>query len=751
MSVDPHPPISRFLRLRTPALVAAMLLTAAAAVAQPTGPNESGAERSGARQWGVERYQLVKIILPTSSQLDLLRRTDSDHIRKVEGGYEAALAEHDVAELRREGVNLVVVVEDLERYYSDRAAADIARMRRETPELLERPVPAVPDFRFGSAAGYYTLEEVTRELARMSARFPGLVGAPFPIGRSVEGREILAARISARPESEGVPEVLFTALQHSREPIGMMSLLYSAWALLDGYGTDPEATYLLDHRALYLVPVVNPDGYQLNLERFPRGGGLWRKNRGSGGGVDLNRNYGPPEFWDDRNRGSSDRAGDLTYRGPEPFSEPETRAIRDFCGSRSFRIALNLHSFSNLLIYPFDFEGRVPADSAFFRLASREMALDNGFAPGVGRVGVGYPSRGIADEWMYVEGRAGDRIMSWAPELGSEEDGFWPRITRIPDMVVENHRMNLTALWIAGAAPAITDVQRVESGGRAALRVTITNIGRDSMTTEGTIAIAGGASDGRVVVPPLASLAEATLLLPVPELRAAGARPALPLVLTYGGASRTRVVRPLLDADTVLFADDFEGSLGAWRAGEWRQEEVEGRGKVLSDSPGRDYRESELPNIIQTRAPISLEGMAAAELLFDARWVVDAKDHDARVEVRRAGDSLWESVDGEYLQVAYDTSDGKRSHFRGDAREWHRYAIPLDSFTGDRIQLRFLIHTPRGPFHTTFDGVMIDNLVIEGRRARLDRLLVPERGDPPAGDGDSHSSQAPSSPPDTTR
>lgn len=59
---------------------------------------------------------------------------------------------------------------------------------------------------------------------------------------------------------------------------------------------------------------------------------LWRKTRSINPefprcvGVDPNRNFGYK--W--AAGGSSMRACSSIYHGPEPFSEPETRAIRDF-------------------------------------------------------------------------------------------------------------------------------------------------------------------------------------------------------------------------------------------------------------------------------------------------------------------------------------------------------------------------------------------------------------------------------------
>ena len=108
--------------------------------------------------------------------------------------------------------------------------------------------------------------------------------------------------------------------------------------LLDDYGHDPEATFLVDQRELFFVPCVNPDGYEYNRTTNPGGGGLWRKNRranvGGSYGVDLNRNYATG--WSAPNGGSSPTPTSDTYRGTAPFSEPETAALEAFAASRHF-------------------------------------------------------------------------------------------------------------------------------------------------------------------------------------------------------------------------------------------------------------------------------------------------------------------------------------------------------------------------------------------------------------------------------
>src|SRR5262249_18828970 len=153
------------------------------------------------------------------------------------------------------------------------------------------------------------------------------------IGISIQGRPIWGLRLGktvSGPDTR--PVAFFNALTHAREPEGMQALFYFVDDLLSKYGTDPSSTFLLDHRVIYIVPVVNPDGYRFNQENYDSLGfpGYHRKNlRDTNGdgvsqietdGVDINRNYG--YMWG--GPGASTSVTDVTYRGAGPFSEPET-------------------------------------------------------------------------------------------------------------------------------------------------------------------------------------------------------------------------------------------------------------------------------------------------------------------------------------------------------------------------------------------------------------------------------------------
>lgn len=105
---------------------------------------------------------------------------------------------------------------------------------------------------------------------------------------------------------------------------------------------------------VFVVPMANPDGYEFSRlhARF------WRKNRRQANksstciGVDLNRNWNF-HFGE----GASDEPCSEVFQGPEPFSEPETDALRramaDIEGN--LHLVLSLHSYGQLIIYPWGY------------------------------------------------------------------------------------------------------------------------------------------------------------------------------------------------------------------------------------------------------------------------------------------------------------------------------------------------------------------------------------------------------------
>ncbi|HLA99894.1 MAG TPA: M14 family metallopeptidase, partial [Bacteroidota bacterium] len=402
---------------------------------------------SGSQAGGVERphYRRVKIFVPDREFLGRVWSAGLDFegtTGKPGGWMEFIAGPEEIGALRERGIPFEIADED--------PASSLAG------QLAPAPMDAL-GFGTGSMGGYYTLAEVEAQLDSMKLAYPALITAKQAVGFSVAGRTIWGAKISDNPDiaEAAEPEVLYTALIHAREPAGMMTVIYYMWWLLEHYGSDPRATYLVDNRQIWFIPVINADGYVYNESTNPSGGGLWRKNRRNNGngtfGIDLNRNFGPDEMWNAPNGGSSTSTGSDTYRGPNPFSEPETQTLDAFMRLHEIRTCLNYHTHGRLLIYPYGYLSAESGDSLIYREFAFDMARTNRHATGTDLQTVHYSTRGNSDDFMYGD-TTKFRTYAMTPEVGSS---FWPASGLILPLAVENLEANIHYSMVAGAMAVI--------------------------------------------------------------------------------------------------------------------------------------------------------------------------------------------------------------------------------------------------------------------------------------------------------
>ncbi len=185
----------------------------------------------------------------------------------------------------------------------------------------------------------------------------------FPLPEpSVQGRAVYALRLRAGGggERRGVMVVGGT---HSRELMNPDAIIELAVDLFISHATGSDVTYgnrtwsatdiklILETLDLWLVPCMNPDGreYVMNIDT------LWRKNRRDNpgtecDGVDLNRNF--DVLWGVTQGQTSCAQCSDVYCGPEAFSEPETRNIRSVLDTRQVNCFVDVHSYSELVLWP---------------------------------------------------------------------------------------------------------------------------------------------------------------------------------------------------------------------------------------------------------------------------------------------------------------------------------------------------------------------------------------------------------------
>ncbi len=283
------------------------------------------------------------------------------------------------------------------------------------------------DIDAGRNFGYYlTYYEMQDTLQKLATNFPTIC-ARTTLGLTPQGRQMWCLKISDNPgTTEGEPAVFINAATHAREPLGTSTCVAFATKILSEYGHDSVSTWLVNNREIYIVPVMNPDGYVYNSDS---GGSQsnWRKNRRApvppNIGIDLNRNYGYK--WGYDNQGSSNYPGDETYRGPSRFSEIETQLVRDFLAQFQPHVCMDFHTFGQYNMYPWGYANVTPPDQAVLEEAVDTFQANNHYPMGqTGQVySTIYPCNGLSVDWEYSDTAGKFVTYAYTCELG--EDDFW--------------------------------------------------------------------------------------------------------------------------------------------------------------------------------------------------------------------------------------------------------------------------------------------------------------------------------------
>lgn len=217
---------------------------------------------------------------------------------------------------------------------------------------------------------YFSYKQTIEFLQQASLDYPNLIKVQS-IGETWENRPIMLATVSLDVENaESKPAMLYTGTIHAREWIGIELANNFIQYIIDNYQFNPKLREALTRNTLYIVPCLNPDGFEYSRTHFS----FWRKNRRKNEdgsyGVDLNRNFGI------RFKARSDQTSN-TYGGPAAFSEPETRAIRDFVAEhKNITIALDYHSQGNVFFPAHKFDHEAEIDTTDLNTLCANMAFE---------------------------------------------------------------------------------------------------------------------------------------------------------------------------------------------------------------------------------------------------------------------------------------------------------------------------------------------------------------------------------------
>ena len=302
-------------------------------------------------------------------------------------------------------------------------------------------------------AAYHTYEELTAALDSIADAHPTLCRLDS-IGASVQGKALWFMKISDNVSlEEDEPEFKYISTMHGNEPVGMEMCIYLIEYLVDNYGSDSLATFLVDETEIWIMPLMNPDGYA-------------SASRLNHNGVDLNRDF--PDFVTDPNNDTTGR-------------EPETKAIMLWEGPQSSILSANFHTGALVVNYPWDSTHEYNPDDTLFHHISLTYSSYNPpmwsspeFTHGVVR----------GSEWYVIHGGMQDWNYCW---MGCNEvtielsNTFWPPASTLPDYWDDNREsmLHYMARVHDGVRGLVTDAN---TGLPVAATVTVEGIDHEVYT-----------------------------------------------------------------------------------------------------------------------------------------------------------------------------------------------------------------------------------------------------------------------------
>ncbi|UCG43241.1 MAG: carboxypeptidase regulatory-like domain-containing protein, partial [candidate division WOR-3 bacterium] len=293
-----------------------------------------------------ERFDLVKVDVKDLSDVRRLERMgcvvngpgpDGRWLVEVPGAR--------VEELAAEDRRVEVLVPDIYRFYEKNAR----------------------DYRF------HTYNEVKDSFMTMARNNPTFVRFET-LGYASNDSLLFALRITDNPGvEEDEPELMFEAAIHGDEKCATEPIFEWAAYLVRNYGTDPDVTFWVDTREIWVQCVCNPYGH-INGRRANQNG------------IDCNRDYGFMWYYE--------------HSAGGPFTQPETQVHARLCQRNAFNYWSSGHGGTYFVSTPWSYSYFGTRDSMELQYLAEQYHNITGYPYGPGARGM-YPINGASKDYAY--------------------------------------------------------------------------------------------------------------------------------------------------------------------------------------------------------------------------------------------------------------------------------------------------------------------------------------------------------------
>ena len=687
-----------------------------------------------------EKHQRAKISYNQSEDLMKLESfgIPIDHgVHKKEVFIISDFSISEIQTARNAGYIVDILIEDSKEYFLQRNSMNSVAERNlfctdQTSSDYETP----DNFNLGSMGGYLTYQEMLDQLDLMKSLYPDLIttkenisdfiteGQPDnsttpPIG----GNGIKWVKISDNPNnsSENEPQILYTAIHHAREPNSLSQLIFYMWYLLENYNVDNEIKSIVDNTELFFVPVINPDGYLYNEKTDPNGGGFWRKNRKNGNGVDNNRNYdyyinGDPADGIWGGEGASNDPNNQTYHGTAPFSEVENQAIKWFCEQHDFVMALNNHSYGELLLYPYGYANEVPTpENELFEIVSEVLVSQNGY-DNILSSGL-YPAAGDSDDFMYGTIGTHDKIYAMTPEIGPE---FWPPSSQIEGIAKSMMYLNITSAKMVNNYADLIDTSPLFVGNEVIIDQTF-DIKRLGLSGSGNFTINInpistniGAVGDPISFSNLDVLEETngTIQYTLINETQAGDPIVFEIIINNGSYDTKVLLNKIFGSLIPVFEDIGDSTTDNFDNNGWgiTNTTYVSPSSSITESPNGNYQNNE-NKTIRLLENINLTNAIGASVTFYAKWDIENNWDYVQLEISLDNGNSWIPQCGLFTNEGSSNGGQPTGQplYDGTQNNWVLEQIDLSDYLGEEITMRFKFESDG---EVRADGFYFDNLTV---------------------------------------
>ncbi|MEE9348932.1 MAG: M14 family zinc carboxypeptidase [Flavobacteriaceae bacterium] len=662
----------------------------------------------------IQHYSKAKIYYNHTSDLQLLMNSGVavDHgTNKKNVFIESVFSKWELEKAQELGYEITIEIDDMRKHIAHRKT-----VLNTNNATCGSDYTTPTNFELGSMGGFYTYAQMLSELDQMYALYPNLITAKTQMGTflTYQNRPIYSVKISNNPTvDENEPEILFSAIHHAREPASMQQLIFYMWYLLENYSTDIEIQGIVDNTEHYFIPILNPDGYVFNQSTDPNGGGFWRKNRRNNGdgsiGVDNNRNY--DYHWGEA--GVSNNGYGQTWPGAAPFSEKENQAMKWFCEQHNFTMAINNHSHSGLLLYPFGYAVNTPtSEDVLFNGISELMVKENNYTNQL--AADLYAAAGDSDDWMYGDTSTKNKIYAMTPEIGHE---FWPSQNEIIPLCKKMLHHNITASHLItnyAVVKGLTDELTSLTGNfnYNIKRYGLENSGNFTVTIQpisANILSVGSANSHNGMT--LFQTDNASVSYTLNNTIQNGEAVVYKILLDNGLFVDEQIITKTYGNLQALYSDDGN-SVVNYNASNWdvTTSDFYSASSSITDSPIGNYTNN-LDESLELSNSIDLTNAITAQISFYTKWDIESGWDYVQFKISIDDGVNWIPQCGKYTNngVANQGIEGEPM-YDGIKTNWVKEEIDLSDYLGETIKFKFQIVSDGA---TTGDGFYFDDFKVD--------------------------------------